>query len=169
MFTGTTTAALAMVPTVEKVVALELEHYLESWTRPYYEQVGVSDKIDIRIGDARASLDKLSSENTSFDLVNMQWLIRRCEADSEPILFEVFIDADKQSYLVYLHKVLEGNLLAEGGIVAVDNVAYRGAPWMPVPSEWYARSGIETDEFKSAARVMQETGDIVAEFNEAVR
>lgn len=69
MFTGTTTVALAMLPTVEKVVTLELEGYLETTNRPYFEQTGVSEKIDIRIGDALASLDVLIKENASFDMV----------------------------------------------------------------------------------------------------
>ena len=69
MFTGTTTVTLAMVPTVEKVVALELEDYLKDWARPYFEQARVSDKIDVRIGDAVSSLRQLDEENASFDLV----------------------------------------------------------------------------------------------------
>ena len=69
MFTGTTTVTLAMVPTVEKVVALELEGYLKDWARPYFEQARVSDKIDVRIGDAVSSLRQLDEENASFDLV----------------------------------------------------------------------------------------------------
>ena len=69
MFTGTTTVTLAMVPTVEKVVALELEGYLKDWARPYFEQARVSDKFDVRIGDAVSSLRQLDEENASFDLV----------------------------------------------------------------------------------------------------
>ena len=70
MFTGTTTISLAMLPSVEKVVALELEGYLESLNRPYFERANVSGKIDIHIGDAKASLDKLSNENQMFDMVS---------------------------------------------------------------------------------------------------
>ena len=69
MFTGTTTITLAMLPLVEKVVVLELEGYLKEWTRPYFEQANVSDKIDVLIGDAVVSLGKLDEEKTSFDLV----------------------------------------------------------------------------------------------------
>lgn len=71
MFTGTTTVSLAMLPTVEKVVTLELEGYLESNNRPHFEQSGVSEKIDIRIGDALASLDQLIKEGASFDMVRL--------------------------------------------------------------------------------------------------
>lgn len=69
MFTGTTTIALAMLPSVEKVVALELEGYLKKWSSPYFEQAKVSDKIDVRIGDAVTSLATLQKESASFDLV----------------------------------------------------------------------------------------------------
>lgn len=70
MFTGTTTVSLAMVPSVEKVVTLELEGYLERRNRPYFEQSGVSDKIDIRIGNALTSLDRLIKENALFDMAS---------------------------------------------------------------------------------------------------
>ncbi|KAI0083788.1 S-adenosyl-L-methionine-dependent methyltransferase [Irpex rosettiformis] len=149
MFTGTTTVTLAMIPTVEKVVALELEGYLKDWSRPYFEQAQVSDKIDVWVGDAVSSLNRLDEEHASFDLV--------------------FIDADKPNYLTYLQKVLEGGLLAQGGVIAVDNVAYRGTPWAPVPDKWYEKSGIKTDEFKQAVQSTQEMGRILAEFNEVVR
>ena len=70
MFTGTTTVALALVSSVEKVVALELEEYLEGLNRPHFEQASVSGKIDIYIGDAQASLERLSRENDVFDMVS---------------------------------------------------------------------------------------------------
>lgn len=70
MFTGTTTVSLALVPRVEKVVALELEGYLEEHNRPYFDRAGVSDKIDVRIGDALQSLDQLVRENACFDMVS---------------------------------------------------------------------------------------------------
>jgi predicted O-methyltransferase YrrM len=72
MFTGTTTLSLAMVSTVEKVVSLELEKFLEETNRPFFNQSGVSEKIEIRIGDALSSLDKLVEEKASFDMVS--WL-----------------------------------------------------------------------------------------------
>lgn len=81
----------------------------------------------------------------------------------------MFIDADKPNYLTYLHKVLDGNLLSKGGVIAVDNVAYRGAPWAPVPDGWYDKSGIRTDEFKQAVRSSRELDRAISEFNDTVR
>ena len=40
---------------------------------------------------------------------------------------------------------------------------------MPVPDEWYQKSGIETEEFKQAVRWTQGVGRVIAEFNDAVR
>ena len=70
MFTGTTTLALALAPTVEKVVTLELEGYLEKMARPYFDQHEVSEKIDVRIGDALTSLDELIEAKVSFDMAS---------------------------------------------------------------------------------------------------
>ena len=71
MFTGTTTVSLALVPGVEKVVSLELEGYLKEINTPFFEQAGVAHKIDVRIGDALASLDALAKEGVSFDMVRI--------------------------------------------------------------------------------------------------
>ena len=75
MFTGATTVSLASIAGVEKVVTLELEAYLEKHNRPFFEEAGVADKIDIRIGDGAATLDALGKEGVSFDMVCI--LLRR--------------------------------------------------------------------------------------------
>lgn len=69
MFTGTSTVALALVPGVEKVVTLEIEGYLKEINTPYFDEAGVSNKIDVRIGDALTSLNALVNEGASFDMV----------------------------------------------------------------------------------------------------
>ena len=69
MFTGTTTVSLACLPAVVKVVTLEIEAYLETHNRPYFDAAGVANKIDIRIGDAATSLGTLAKEGHSFDMV----------------------------------------------------------------------------------------------------
>ncbi|EPQ56695.1 S-adenosyl-L-methionine-dependent methyltransferase [Gloeophyllum trabeum ATCC 11539] len=114
MFTGTTTVALALLPSVTKVVTLELEGFLADFSIPYFAEAGVAEKIEVKIGDARESLDKLAAEGVSFDMV--------------------FIDADKAGYSTYLRKVLDHNLLAAEGVIVVDNTAYKGTPWAPDPS-----------------------------------
>jgi caffeoyl-CoA O-methyltransferase len=41
----------------------------------------------------------------------------------------VFVDADKAGYAGYLQTVLDGGLLADGGLVVVDNTLMQGQPW----------------------------------------
>ncbi|VDB94188.1 unnamed protein product [Peniophora sp. CBMAI 1063] len=130
MFTGTTTISLASIPGVERVVTLEIEAYLKEHNLPYFEDAGVANKIDIRIGDAVTSLDALGKEGTSFDMV--------------------FIDADKPNYKVYFQRVLDLNILAAGGFIAVDNTAYKASPWAP-DAELYPM-GRDIHEFNEIVR-----------------
>ncbi|WP_330301373.1 O-methyltransferase [Streptomyces sp. NBC_00503] len=109
VFTGYSLLATALaLPEDGSVVALDIS---EEWTaiaREYADRAGVSDKIDLRIGDARESLEALLGEEGaagSFDFV--------------------FIDADKENYWAYYEAAL--TLLRPGGLVVVDNVLWHGA------------------------------------------
>ncbi|TCD70752.1 hypothetical protein EIP91_001781 [Steccherinum ochraceum] len=114
MFTGTTTVSLALVPSVDKVTALDIEIYLLEHNLPNFKEAGVASKIDVRIGNALETLDKLDEEGASFDMV--------------------FIDADKPSYIKYLDRILASpTLLAKRGFIAADNVVYKASPWVPDP------------------------------------
>lgn len=86
------------LPEDGKVVALELNPQSAEFIRRKAEQAGVGNKVEVILGDARATL-----------------------SDYKPVdLFDfVFIDADKQSYSVYLE--LAAPLLRVGGIIAGDN------------------------------------------------
>ncbi|KAJ3522685.1 hypothetical protein NM688_g8841 [Phlebia brevispora] len=129
MFTGTTTVSLALLPQIKKLVSLELEAYLKEHNTPFFEQANVSHKIDIRIGDALTSLDKLAQEGATFDMV--------------------FIDADKGNYVNYFKKVIDSNLLTEHGFIVADNTAYKGGPWAPDASYSQAPA---IDAFNRAVR-----------------
>ncbi|GAA5879028.1 hypothetical protein JCM3774_004475 [Rhodotorula dairenensis] len=111
VFTGTATLALALLPSVTEVVALDIEPYLKDTVEPYWDRAGVLAKIDFRIAPALESLSALTSvQHAPFDLV--------------------FIDADKPSYKAYVQAVLDGGLLAEDGVILADNTLYKGYPWV---------------------------------------
>lgn len=98
VFTGTATLALALLPSVEEVVALDIEPYLKREVEPYWDRAGVRAKIDFRIAPALESLSALkAARHEPFDLV--------------------FIDADKPSYKAYVQAILDGGLLAEDGVI----------------------------------------------------
>jgi predicted O-methyltransferase YrrM len=78
----------------------------EEWTRlarRYFEEAGLADRIELRLGPALETLAGLRG--------------------GEPFDF-AFIDADKTSYPDYWEAVVE--LLRPGGIAVVDNVLYDG-------------------------------------------
>ena len=78
----------------------------EEWTaiaRRYFEEAGLADRIEVRIGPALETLASVRG--------------------SEPFDF-AFIDADKVSYPDYWEAVVE--LLRPGAIAVVDNVLYDG-------------------------------------------
>ncbi|KZV94304.1 S-adenosyl-L-methionine-dependent methyltransferase [Exidia glandulosa HHB12029] len=105
MFVGGTALALAMLPTVEKVVSLEYEEYLLEFATPYFEHAGVREKMDVRIGDGLDGLKQLAEEGQQFDMV--------------------FVDANKDAYPAYFRSVLDLRLLAPGGIICLDNSLYK--------------------------------------------
>lgn len=69
----------------------------------YFEEAGVADRIEQRLGDAHETMDTL--------------------ADDPPVDF-AFVDADKTGYHDYYESLLRR--LAPGGLIAVDNVLAAG-------------------------------------------
>jgi len=107
VFMGSTTLALALsLPDNGTVVALDINKDFVSIGEKYWKEQKVSHKIDLRLGPAVSSLQRMisSGEKGSYDLV--------------------FIDADKGNYGEYYECALQ--LLRKGGIVAVDNVFWHG-------------------------------------------
>lgn len=78
----------------------------DEWTsigRPFWEQAGVSEKIDLQIGPAMETLCSLPVER-NFDIA--------------------FIDADKQNQLSYYEELLKR--IRPGGVILVDNTLMFG-------------------------------------------
>ncbi len=107
-FTGYSALAVALaLPEDGKIVACDISEEWTSIGRKKWEQAGVADKIDLRIGPALGTLEELvdDGQEGSFDFA--------------------FIDADKANYLDYYKMCLK--LVRKGGVVAIDNVLWSGA------------------------------------------
>ncbi len=106
-FTGYSALVVASaLPPDGKLIACDVS---EEWTaigRRYWQEAGVSEKIDLRIGPATETLAKLLSTEgpSSFDFA--------------------FIDADKPSYDAYYEACLM--LIKPNGLIAIDNVLWSG-------------------------------------------
>jgi caffeoyl-CoA O-methyltransferase len=108
VFTGYSalTVALALPPD-GYVLACDISDEYTRIGRPFWEQAGVADKIDLRLAPALTTLDAelASGEAGGYDFA--------------------FIDADKTGYDAYYERCLR--LLRTGGLIAIDNVLWGGA------------------------------------------
>ena len=120
MFTGYSALAMAeALPAGGVVVACEIDPDVADFARRCFEASPVGERIDVRVGPALATLRDLAGTGATaaptdrFDLV--------------------FIDADKAGYAGYLDVVLGSapgaGLLADGGLVCVDNTLLQGQPY----------------------------------------
>jgi len=88
-----------------RLVTLEVDDRSVQVARQNLERAGVLSRVDIRHGDARATLEKMvGAGEQPFDLV--------------------FIDADKPSYPIYLDYAVQ--LTRPGGVILADNVIRDG-------------------------------------------
>ena len=107
VFTGYNLLSVAMtLPKDGKVIGCDVNSKFFDIGKPFMEEAGVMDKIEMRIQSAVQTLDELlaAGEAGTFDFI--------------------YIDADKENDDVYYEKSLQ--LLRSGGIVAVDNMLWRG-------------------------------------------
>lgn len=106
VFTGYSTLATALaLPDNGRIVALDISRDYTDIARGYWDEAGMSRKIDLRIGPALESLDAMIAGGEGpFDMA--------------------FIDADKTNYDAYYEKLLK--LLRTGGLIALDNMLWSG-------------------------------------------
>ncbi len=107
-FTGYSALAVALaLPDDGRVTACDVNSDFVDAGRAFWEEAGVTSKIDVRIGDAVQTLRSLREEggDEQFDFA--------------------FIDADKGNYSTYYEHCLA--LVRKGGVVAVDNVLWGGS------------------------------------------
>ncbi len=110
MFTGYSALAMAeALPAGGEVVACELDPAVAAFARECFAEAPHGSRIDVRVGPAGETLATLAEQRRAFDLV--------------------FLDADKPGYAGYLQALLDGDLLAPGGLLAVDNTLLQGQPW----------------------------------------
>lgn len=112
MFTGYSALAMAeALPADGRLVACEVDPYTANFAQSLFEQSPHGAKIQVKVGPALATLDKLAEAGESFDLV--------------------FIDADKKEYVQYFQTLLDSSLLAPHGIICVDNTLLQGLVYLP--------------------------------------
>ena len=108
-FTGYSSLVMALaLPENGQIVACDISEEYTEVAQRFWQEAGVVDKIDLRLGLAVETLTEILSngEAGTFDMA--------------------FIDADKRNYKVYYEKCLE--LLRPGGLILIDNVLWYGKP-----------------------------------------
>lgn len=107
VFTGYSSLCVALaLPVDGKIIACDISTKYTDIAEKYWEDAKVRDKIDLNIGPAIDTLQKLIDNGLSntFDFT--------------------FIDADKINYDNYYELCLK--LLRPGGLIAIDNVLWSG-------------------------------------------
>jgi predicted O-methyltransferase YrrM len=107
VFTGYSSTAVALaLPDDGKIVACDVNKDWTGMARKFWREAGVEKKIDLHLGPATETLDKLLAEGQAgkFDFA--------------------FIDADKENYDAYYECALQ--LVRRGGLIGIDNVIWHG-------------------------------------------
>jgi caffeoyl-CoA O-methyltransferase len=111
------------LPEGGSLVSLELDERYAGVARENVREAGLEDRVEVRVGDAKASLARMVEESEGpFDLV--------------------FIDADKEGYPEYLEWALR--LSRPGSLILADN-AIRGGSVLD-PEDESARATLEFNE-----------------------
>lgn len=106
-FTGYSSLAMAQaMPEDGRLICCDISETWTAMARRYWEQAGVTQRIELRIAPAQDTLQALLDEG----------LAGRFDA--------MFIDADKENYATYYELGLQ--LIRAGGLIMVDNVLWSG-------------------------------------------
>ena len=106
-FTGYSTLCMARaLPADGRLITCDITDRWPGMGAGFWEQAGMADRIELRIGDARETISRLL-------------------ADEGPEFVDfAFIDADKANYVGYYEGVLQ--LLKPGGLLVIDNTLLAG-------------------------------------------
>ena len=115
-FTGYSAICLASgLPEGGHLDTLELNDELEDLILEGFERAGLSDKIDLHIGDCKQTLGRFREE---------MGLSEGSQADSEKLYDIVYMDANKREYCEYYDLVFD--MVRPGGLILADNVLWDG-------------------------------------------
>jgi predicted O-methyltransferase YrrM len=116
VFTGYSalTVALALPPD-GRLLACDISDEYTRIGRPFWQQAGVAQKIELKLAPAIETLDARLAQGGAgtYDFA--------------------FIDADKTGYDAYYERCLQ--LVRAGGLIAIDNVLWDGAVAKPADSD----------------------------------
>ena len=110
VFTGYSSLAVARaLPPDGQLIGCDVSDEFTRVARRYWQEAGVDDRIDLRLGPAVDTLARLIEDPAA-----------------GPDTFDfAFIDADKGNYLTYYEQCL--TLVRPGGLIAIDNTLWNGA------------------------------------------
>ena len=104
-FTGYSAICMAAAnPEDGHVDTLEINDELEDLILEGFERAGVSEKIDLHIGDCKETLKAFREEGRRYDLV--------------------YMDANKREYCEYYELIFD--MVRPGGLILADNVLWDG-------------------------------------------
>jgi predicted O-methyltransferase YrrM len=86
------------------VDTLEINDELEDLILEGFERAGVSEKVDLHIGDCKETLKTFRQEGNQYDLV--------------------YMDANKREYCEYYELIFD--MVRPGGLILADNVLWDG-------------------------------------------
>ena len=104
-FTGYSSLSMGLaIPKDGNIISLDINNETSATARIFFKKANLHKKINIILGPAIESLNKLKAEKRIFDMI--------------------FIDADKENYKNYYNLSLE--LVKNNGFILIDNVLWKG-------------------------------------------
>ena len=104
-FLGYSSAAMAeALPSNGQLTTLDIDVRATEQAKLHWQKANLTEKINLLLGPANQSLERLLLEKQKFDLI--------------------FIDADKSNYISYFEYAKK--LIQPNGIIAVDNIFFHG-------------------------------------------
>ena len=121
VFTGYSALTMAQaLPRSGRIIACDKNEDWVAMALPFWQQAGVADRIELRIGWGEQTLNTLIDEGLT-NQVDM-----------------LFIDADKTNYPIYYEQAL--TLLRPGGLLVLDNVFLMGRVLTDAPEKKTAKA-----------------------------